>query len=280
MPDRSSIMLLYVPVLHSGYVDFFSRHRDEARELLIPNADLVAALTPLEPEIRAIGPRMMARILNASRLVIECWCVGIADLERLTGRRLITANEEMSRRLVEMVPAPGEVVFDDIFLRWDEVSVMTQQPAGYDKVSNDDRHQRLMHEAKAEAAKSGDWWRRVGAVLVRDGKVILRAHNHHVPSDHTPYAVGDPRDFTPAGVSSEISTALHAEQAIITEAARQGIPLLGTSLVLTDFPCPMCAKQIAYSGIQTIFFGRGHASLDGQTVLRQNGVELVLVKNE
>ncbi len=132
--------------------------------------------------------------------------------------------------------------------------------------------------ARTESTKTSDWWRAVGGVLVKDRDVTLAEHNHHVPSDHTPYANGDPRDVVEAGTDSHIATAMHAEQSIIVAAARRGIALEGASLYLTVFPCPVCAKLVAYSGIKKVYFGSGHASLDGETILKANDVELFRVK--
>ncbi|MEN9558067.1 MAG: hypothetical protein RL141_436, partial [Candidatus Parcubacteria bacterium] len=74
-----------------------------------------------------------------------------------------------------------------------------------------------------------------------------------------------------------IATTVHAEQALITEAARAGIALEGTDLYVTVFPCAMCAKQVAYAGIKRCFYASGHASLDGEAVMKAEGVELVYV---
>jgi dCMP deaminase len=99
-----------------------------------------------------------------------------------------------------------------------------------------------------------------------------------MPSEHSPYALGDIRDFIKAGEMSDLSSSLHSEKVIITMAARKGIPLEGTSLYVSTFPCSDCANWVACSGIKKVFFGGGHASFQGEDVLRSFGVELVYVK--
>ncbi len=113
---------------------------------------------------------------------------------------------------------------------------------------------------------------------MKNKKIILISHNRHLPSEHTPYALGDPRDFVKAGESPDIRTSLHAEHGLIVEAARQGIKLNGLSIYAIIFPCPICAKSIAYSGIKNLFFKTGWASLDGLDVLKAQNVKIILVK--
>jgi dCMP deaminase len=114
--------------------------------------------------------------------------------------------------------------------------------------------------------------------VVRGKKVIFRSHNHHVPSEHVPYAQGDPRDAIKAGTLNLVYTSLHAEQSIIAEAAREGASLAGTAMYLNVFPCPLCAKLMAYAGIKKCFYRTGSAWLDAESILRANGVKIILVK--
>ena len=45
----------------------------------------------------------------------------------------------------------------------------------------------------------------------------------------------------------------HAELNAITNAARTGTPLLGSSLVVTHFPCMDCARAVVQAGIVEVF---------------------------
>jgi dCMP deaminase len=274
---RSSILMLYVPVIHRGYLRFFEKHRDNVYALYLPGAALVERLTFLEPEIRAIEPSTAQHLIRSLNLFHEVRVMDVVNMPSLTGKTIISADEGFSRRLVETYFPENDAIYDPFFLRWDEANVTSQQPVDYDASSDDLFDLRMMERAREESTQSGDWWRQVGGVLVRDGEELLTGFNHHVPSQHTPYMNGDPRDSIAAGQHSELSTALHFEQGLIAEAARLGIGLEGTSLYLTAFPCPVCAKMVAYSGIKTVYFGSGHASLDGQTIMQARGVRLVYV---
>jgi cytidine deaminase len=52
----------------------------------------------------------------------------------------------------------------------------------------------------------------------------------------------------------EFGRIMHAEMAAITDAARRGVSLKGTTLVCTTFPCHMCARLIIGSGITRVYY--------------------------
>ncbi len=274
------VMILDVPVLHQGYLKLFERVSSMAPSLYLPDAELVAELAFLEPEIRAIDPEVMRGLIESLNYFDDVRVLHLADIHNLTNCAIVTVDEGVSHRLVDRYYPGSEVIYENWFLRWDESNVTSQEPVGHDEVSDDPESHRLMALAEEQAERSADWWRQVGGVIVFDAahKEHLLGHNQHVPSQLMPYVNGDPRDSIEAGTYSELSTALHLEQGFIAEAARRGLALEGASLYVTVFPCPACAKMIAYSGIKTVYFKSGHASLDGQTIMHARGVKLVLVR--
>lgn len=52
----------------------------------------------------------------------------------------------------------------------------------------------------------------------------------------------------------EYGRIIHAEMSAISDAARLGRPLLGSTIYCTTFPCHMCAKHIVASGIKRVVF--------------------------
>jgi deoxycytidylate deaminase len=78
-------------------------------------------------------------------------------------------------------------------------------------------------------------------------------------------------------VRADLSTAIHAEAAVVAAAARDGVPLGGADLYVTTFPCPACARLIAESGFRRCYFSGAYSVLDGDAVLRAAGVELLWV---
>ncbi|MFA5182072.1 MAG: tRNA adenosine(34) deaminase TadA [Syntrophales bacterium] len=98
----------------------------------------------------------------------------------------------------------------------------------------DERYMALALEAAAAAAAEGEV--PVGAIIVSDGRVIVRAYNR-------PIALNDPT--------------AHAEILAIRAAAREAgnYRLPGTTLYVTLEPCFMCAGAVIHARIGRVVFG-------------------------
>ncbi len=134
-----------------------------------------------------------------------------------------------------------------------------------------------MKLALAQAKYSSDSWRQVGAVAVRDGRILLQSHNHHLPSEYSPYVDGDPRDGFSRGVRPDLSTAIHAEAQLVATAAQTGLRLHGAQLYVTTFPCPPCGHLIATAGFSACLYAGPYAMPEGQETLQQAGVTQIWV---
>ncbi len=275
---RQKFLVLYVPVLHQGYMELFKRVSSDVQVVYLFGEELITEFTYLEKEIRAIEPEFMARLISASGFFKEVRILTPANLGEIRGSSIITASEGISRRLAEKYLSGCEVVFEDIFLRWDESHVDSKSPVDFERVSTDAFDVKMMSLARREAQKSSCWWRHVGAILIKDRQIILTSFNQHLPSEHTPYVLGDIRDFIESGGHSDVSSAIHAEKAMISSAAKRGIALEGADLYVSTFPCSGCAQMVAFSGIRRCFFGGGHANFNGEKILRFFGVELIFVE--
>lgn len=273
------VLVLYVPVLHQGYINLFKRIRFNVESVYVIGQDLISEFTHLEKEIRAIEPEFMARLVFATGFFREVKILSQGNMAELNKNRVVLADDSLSRKLSAKYLTDFQVSFENIFLRWDEAHVDSKEPVGFDRVSEDEFDQKTMAVAESESEKSSDWWRRVGVVVVNKGKIVLTGFNYHLPSEHTPYVLGDIRDHIQAGTRSEMTSSVHGEEHVIALAAKhRGIGFDGCDIYVTDFPCPRCAKDVGLAGIRRCFFKKGHASFDGVTTLKQFGVEIVLVK--
>ncbi len=99
-------------------------------------------------------------------------------------------------------------------------------------------YMRLALEEARQAAAEGEI--PVGAVLVREGEVIARAHNRRE-------ADGDPT--------------AHAEMLCLRQAARRlgDWRLRGCTLYVTLEPCPMCAGAMVMSQLERCVYGAADA---------------------
>ena len=98
-------------------------------------------------------------------------------------------------------------------------------------------HLKFMQEALLEAKKAFDKGEvPVGAVIVKDGDIIARAHNLR----HTQKRIEG-----------------HAEMLAIIEAAKQlgDWRLEGCDLYVTLEPCPMCAGALIQSRMRSLYYG-------------------------
>jgi dCMP deaminase len=288
-----SAIVAYVPVLHEGYFHFIEKHPEATEVYLLPS-NITHRLRSLQKDIRAVSAEIMTTALQALFPKRTFFVSNDGLLLDLAEKNItiIMPDEDISHEVITAYFPENKILIESIFLRWDKqrsekvysptptLSVKTTVGNNtMQAVTNLDalKPGAFMQLAEAEATKSSDWWRQVGAVLVKNGKIVLQTHNTHLPSEQSPYVLGDPRANFHAGEHIELSTAIHAEAKLIAQAARGGIALDGTELYCTTFPCPPCAKLIAESGIKTLYFAEGYSMLDGEQVLQDAGVEVVRV---
>jgi dCMP deaminase len=273
------VVLAYVPVLHEGYRRFLERHGAGRRVFLI-GPELHADYRPLAKDVRALEAQHAAQAIAAWDIAASVAVLDELGAQRLAAEEpaLIAPAEDVSYRVVERWFPRAAVRYDPVFLRWDKTkTVQMLDPRPERTVGEDEAFADLARAAEDAAARSIDWWRQVGAALrFADGSVSA-ATNVHLPHELAPYAAGDPRSNFTQGVELELSTATHAEAALIARAAREGRATAGGEIYVTDFPCPPCAKLIANAGIARLYYRRGYAVLDGRDVLEAAGVEIVAI---
>jgi len=275
------ILVAYVPVLHEGYVKLFCESK--ANRLFVLGEDVVASIPELDyvsrkDSLRAISSEKIAKAIN-SWVIFES--VSVLNLSFLgfyfQNKDIIMPDEDVSRLVAKRYFPNHNINFKSIFLRWDKQNTTKQIDLICESVSASDFEKMIMGLAIKETQKSSDWWRHVGAVVIKDGNVIMTAFNRHLPTEQNPYIFGDPRAVFKKGINIDLSTSQHAEARIIAEAARRGISLEGTDLFVTDFPCPPCAKLVAYSGIKKCYFLKGYAMLDGEDILKDQNVKIIRI---
>ncbi|HEX5309174.1 MAG TPA: deaminase [Solirubrobacteraceae bacterium] len=286
MSPSATAVVAYVPVLHDGYRRFVERHGTGGSLYLI-GPELYEDYRPLAKDIRALPAEWTARSIEAWGV---CSRVSVldegaaAELAR-GGARLTMPDEDVSHRVAERFFERCEVLYDTVFLRWDRTRTtqLLQPGARVWTTAERDGDPLLAELARAAgeaAGRSVDWWRQVGAAMrLADGETLSES-NEHLPHRLSAYTAGDPRANLYRGVGLELSTATHAEAALIARAAREGKATAGATMFVSDFPCPPCAKLIAGAGVEKLYFVEGYAVLDGEQVLAAAGVEVVRVASE
>lgn len=280
---HNQAIVLYIPVLHQGYLNLLTKY-PEAELAVVDKKFLEGEFKSILKDIRALSTELILQQLKSlfpDRVLIHLQAE--ADLAQLADyQELIMAEDEISdwleKNLVAKVTTAPKITHDSIFLRWSLAKTKQQQDINPDgEVTRDELHQQFMGSAVAASQRSADWWRQTGAAIAKDGQLLVSAGNRHAPSDQQQYFLGDPRANYSRGADIEMSTSLHAEGAVIAHAAAQGISLRGADLYVTTFPCPYCARIIAYSGIKRLFYKDGYSVLDGEGLLRASGIEIIRV---
>jgi dCMP deaminase len=276
-----TVLVAYIPVLHEGYRALFSRH-PEARELFLFGADVISSYEHLVKDIRKLDPVLTQKAVASWGMFDRVSLLDEAAIRELQEQHvsLICSNDDITQELIQKYFSTNPAQFDTIFLRWDKKTSIEAVAVSPDvTISTDEFDRQIMDAGRKEGEQSPDWWRRMGAIAVKDGSVVIKTHNTYVPSEQIAYDEGDPRGNFKSGVNLESSLAIHAENRLVSLAAKTGISLDGASVYVDTFPCPPCAKSLAYSGIKKLFYRTGYKVLDGERILRSQGVEIIFVSD-
>ncbi|XIF19672.1 MAG: ComE operon protein 2 [Acetilactobacillus jinshanensis] len=92
----------------------------------------------------------------------------------------------------------------------------------------------------------------VGAVLVKDRRIIAEGYNGSVSGD---YHCTDKGCYM---VNGHCLRTIHAEQNAIVQCAKFGESMDGAQLYVTDFPCLQCTKMLLQGGITEINYLRNY----------------------
>lgn len=143
---------------------------------------------------------------------------------------------------------------------------------------------------------------KVGAVLEKDGRILLTGYNgtisktnnnceitckvcngegHVYETAQNDHSLVGEKQICPRCQGAGKTTSpfvLHAEQNIITWAAKKGIATEGTTLYVTHSPCEECSKFIAQCGIVKVFFNEYYRDTSGIDFLK--GLGIIVEKTE
>lgn len=127
--------------------------------------------------------------------------------------------------------------------------------------------------AKVFAARSRAKRLKVGAVLVKDDRIISTGWNG-MPSGGSNRCEELVQDGGPIAVWVTKPEVIHAEANVISFAAKHGMATNGCSLVITHSPCYECSKLIIQSGIKEVFYDDEYRVSDAVEFLRKHNVKV------
>lgn len=118
--------------------------------------------------------------------------------------------------------------------------------------------------------------KQVGAVIVKDGRILSTGYNG-TPSGFINCNEHWKGEYTSEHHEWSKTYEIHAEMNAIIWAARKGISIEGATIYVTLEPCSECSKNLIASGIKRIVFAKEYEHTHSQTItafLKSNGVTI------
>lgn len=273
-----TVLIAYTPVIHQGYLRWAESHPEGTLYVLSESIPEVERVFRKDP--RAVPSSRVVNMIGGSLRTKAVLQADVTVLERLAAlrERCVMPDEDLSRTIASKYLPLNDVVFERVFLRYDSRRTLAKEAIEAVFCSDNDPALRaIMRAALQESQKSPDWWRQVGAALVRDGTILVIGYNRPVFPSWRVYELGDPRSAFSKGVHVDLNNSVHAEQVVLGRASREGISTLGCDLFVTTFPCPYCANYITQTGIKRLLFADGYAMLEGVEKFAEHNIEVVRV---
>jgi len=136
--------------------------------------------------------------------------------------------------------------------------------------------------AKLVSKRSTCLRRKVGAVLVKDKRILATGYNGAPSGIKHCEEVGCLREKlkVPSGQRHELCRGLHAEQNVILQAALHGVSTRGATLYITDSPCIICAKMLINAGVKKVVFLGEYPDKMALEFLKEAKIEIKRFKKE
>jgi dCMP deaminase len=118
--------------------------------------------------------------------------------------------------------------------------------------------------------------KQVGAVIVKDGRILSTGYNG-TPAGYKNCCEYWQNEYTKEHHEWSKKYEIHAEMNAIIWAARKGISIENATIYVTLEPCSECSKNIIASGIKRIVYEKSYEhtnSPEVSTFLQDSGVEI------
>lgn len=142
--------------------------------------------------------------------------------------------------------------------------------------------QYFLELAELIARRSTCLRRHVGAVLVREERIIATGYNGAPRGLHHCLDLGCLREQQgiPSGHRYELCRGVHAEQNALINAAYYGVSTRDTVLYCTNQPCIICARMIINAGITKVVHQGDFNDDLALQFLQEAGLEVVEVRKK
>ena len=116
--------------------------------------------------------------------------------------------------------------------------------------------------------------KQVGAVIVKDGRILSTGYNG-TPAGYTNCSQHWGGAYTKEHHEWSKTYEIHAEMNAIIWAARKGISIEGATIYVTLEPCSECSKNVIASGIKRIVYNKAYEHTQSEIIskfIEDNGV--------
>ena len=118
--------------------------------------------------------------------------------------------------------------------------------------------------------------KQVGAVIVKDGRILSTGYNG-TPAGYINCSEHWKDEYTKDHHEWSKTYEIHAEMNAIIWAARKGISIENATIYVTLEPCSECSKNIIASGIKRIVYEKAYEHTNSEIIskfLEDNGVKI------
>lgn len=143
-----------------------------------------------------------------------------------------------------------------------------------DNMDRPDNDTYFMMMAELVSTRSTCLRRKVGAVVVKEKRVLTTGYNGAPKGLRHCEEVGCVRQNQniETGTRHELCRGVHAEQNAVVQAAYFGISIKGASIYTTCFPCVMCTKILLNAGISEIIYKNDYIDPLSKEILNETDV--------
>ena len=140
----------------------------------------------------------------------------------------------------------------------------------------------FMQMAELVRSRSSCLRRGVGAVIVKDNRVIASGYNGAPKGIAHCEETGCLRQQmnVPSGQRHELCRGLHAEQNAIIQAACLGVSIEGATLYCTTQPCVICTKMLINAGIKRVVISESYPDELAEKMIKEAGIQVDVFKAE
>ena len=144
------------------------------------------------------------------------------------------------------------------------------------KIHRPDWDEYFLSIAKLVSKRSTCLRRKVGAVLVKEKRMLATGYNgapSHIKHCEKTGCLREKLNI-PSGQRHELCRGLHAEQNALLQAALHGVSVEGAKMYATTQPCIICAKMLINAGIKELIISGHYPDKMAKEFLKEAGVKV------